>query len=219
MIKFMINWSLIIIIVQNNEALQAIVSIHEAWMKKTYKTHQDSLAKYMNTINELKTQNEILTIKWAKMQTEISELIATQNNMKLIKSAYECSVFNYEAELREKKFTEDTNLEENEQLEQSSSVMMSIAKEDSFESTLHPTPEYSSNFNWPSRMSKYDISTEMWFNKMRNDQGDDFDNISEKSDQCGLANNLQNNMKQFQMYHIGRNQNMKNAKSLTNKDA
>lgn len=54
---------------------------------------------------------------------------------------------------------------------------------------------------------------------MRNDQGDDFDNISEKSDQCGLANNLQNNMKQFQMYHIGRNQNMKNAKSLTNKDA
>jgi len=92
--------------------------------------------------------------------------------------------------------------------------MLSIAKENSFEESTQTIKNNENNFERPSILSKYDMSQEMLFNKIRNNTfNEEFDNISEKSSQHDMINNLQNNMKLFQRYHIGRNQNMKETQS------
>lgn len=50
---------------------------------------------------------------------------------------------------------------------------------------------------------------------MKNQENAEFEDVSEKSMKHDKANNLQSNMRQFQRYHIGRNKNMKEAKTST----
>jgi hypothetical protein len=113
-----------------------------------------------------------------------------------------------------------------------SSAVVSIPLEDSFENTFEYL-ELRSKLSQSSKESfsiqndepkaknivHYNMKHERCFDKMKKEikkqEDNEFNNVNEKSVKNDIQSNLQSNMKKFEQYHIGRNQNMKITKSAS----
>ena len=146
--------------------------------------------------------------------------------MTLVKPIHESSVFNYDEEIRDQKTRYYAKPD------QSSSALLSIAKEDTFgnsyetenindESYESSKESFSISNEEPpvKNIGDYNFRNEMCLNKMKkqdniDEEESDFMNVSEKSQNYDTMPNLQSNMKKIENYYIGRNQMMKDNKSL-----
>jgi hypothetical protein len=118
--------------------------------------------------------------------------------------------------------------------EQSSSALLSVAREDSFDHTFESievnnmtNESFKDSFSVKNEepraknVHNYNLKHEICFNKMKNqpivieDYEEELLNVSEKSSKQDVGSQLQANMQVFEKYHIGRNQNMKMTKSAS----
>jgi hypothetical protein len=173
---------------------------------------------------ELEETNKTLLDRIFKLEQEVKQY-DKGTVIHLLKEKQEPIIFDYKGGLND-------HLQINEQTEEMSSAVVSIPLEDSFENTFEYL-ELRSKLSQSSKESfsiqndepkaknivHYNMKHERCFDKMKKEikkqEDNEFNNVNEKSVKNDIQSNLQSNMKKFEQYHIGRNQNMKITKSAS----
>lgn len=215
--------------VAKDEFLSVLIHQWEVAFSKITQIYNQILKISQDKTQTLEVENKQMSQKLIKLNEQIKEMVDEKKNLIQVHTKQESSVFNY----KETKNTSNLPY----QVEESSSSLFSIPKEDSFDNTFESL-ELKSQTNESSgdsisvageepqviNICQYNMKRERWFDIMKKEpyqssqhqsNEQQFWNVNERSRKHDANSNLQSNMKKFEQYHLGRNNWMKMTKNAS----